>query len=60
LKKLPPFSDKLGKSKGTFLVDFKGLNVEEVTTLRKQLQPIDSEMKVVRNTLAKLALKRLS
>jgi hypothetical protein len=57
VEEVAAISDKLGKSKATFLVDFKGLNVEEVTTLRKQLQPIDSEMKVVRNTLAKLALK---
>ncbi len=50
-------SEKLGKANAAFLVDFKGLNVEEVTTLRKALHPLDSEMKVVRNTLAKRALK---
>lgn len=50
-------SERMGKAKAAFLVDFKGLNVEEVTTLRKRLQPIDSEMRVVRNTLAKRALK---
>ena len=57
VEEVAAISDKLGKSKATFLVDFKGLNVEEVTTLRKKLQPIDTEMKVVRNTLAKRALK---
>lgn len=49
-------SQRFGKAKAAFLVDFKGMNVEEVTTLRKQLNPIESEMKVVRNTLAKRAL----
>lgn len=50
-------SEKLAKSKAAFIVDFKGLKVDQVTDLRKKLFPIESEMKVVRNTLAKLALK---
>lgn len=50
-------SEKFGKAKAAFLVDFKGMSVEEVTQLRKTLNPLDSEMRVVRNTLAKLALK---
>lgn len=50
-------TDKLAKSKGAFVVDFKGMKVEQVTTLRKKLYTSDSEMKVVRNTLAKRALK---
>ena len=56
-EEISTISEKLGKAGATFLVDFKGLNVEEITTLRKSLQPIQSEMKVVRNTLAKRALK---
>lgn len=50
-------TDKLAKSKGAFVVDFKGMKVEQVTNLRKKLHTSDSEMKVVRNTLAKRALK---
>ncbi len=49
--------DRMGKSKGAFIVDFKGMKVEQVTSLRKKLVQADSEMKVVRNTLAKRALK---
>lgn len=49
-------SEKFGRSKAAFLVDFKGMDVESVTKLRKTLKPIDSEMKVVRNTLAIRAL----
>ena len=49
-------SKKFGDSKAFFLVDFKGLNVEEMTTLRKTLRPVEAEMKVVRNTLAIRAL----
>lgn len=50
-------TDKLAKSKGAFVVDFKGMKVEQVTTLRKKLNTSESEMKVVRNTLARRALK---
>lgn len=50
-------TDKLSKSKGAFIVDFKGLRVEQVTALRKALNKSESEMKVVRNTLARRALK---
>jgi large subunit ribosomal protein L10 len=49
-------SEKFGRSKAAFLVDFKGMDVENVTKLRKTLKPINSEMKVVRNTLAIRAL----
>lgn len=50
-------SDRFARAKAAFLVDFKGMNVEQVTQLRKALHPAEAEMKVVRNTLAKLALK---
>jgi large subunit ribosomal protein L10 len=50
-------TEKINKSKGAFIVDFKGMKVEQVTNLRKKLHTSESEMKVVRNTLAKLALK---
>lgn len=56
-QEISAISDRFSRAKAAFLVDFKGMNVEEVTTLRKQLRPIEAEMKVVRNTLAKLALK---
>lgn len=49
-------SEKFGRSKAAFLVDYKGMDVESVTKLRKALKPIQSEMKVVRNTLAIRAL----
>lgn len=49
-------SEKFGRSKAAFLVDFKGMDVENVTKLRKSLRPAESEMKVVRNTLALRAL----
>ena len=50
-------SEKMAKAKGAFIVDFKGMKVEQVTNLRKKLHAAESEMKVVRNTLAKRAFK---
>ncbi len=50
-------SDKMSQAKGAFIVDFKGMKVEQVTSLRKKLHAAESEMKVVRNTLAKRAFK---
>jgi large subunit ribosomal protein L10 len=50
-------SEKLAKAKGAFIVDFKGMKVEQVTNLRKKLHAAESEMKVVRNTLALRAFK---
>lgn len=49
-------TEKFGRAKAAFLVDFKGMTVEQVTNLRKKLVPVESEMKVVRNTLALRAL----
>lgn len=48
--------DRLDRASAAFVVDFKGMNVEQVTNLRKTLTGVDAEMKVVRNTLAKRAL----
>ncbi len=49
--------EKFAKAKAAFIVDFKGMRVDQVTDLRKKLHPTESEMKVVRNTLALRALK---
>jgi large subunit ribosomal protein L10 len=50
-------SDRFAKAKAAFLVDFKGLDVEKVTKLRKTLAPLQSEFRVVKNTLALRAIK---
>jgi len=42
------------------LVDYKGLNVPQVTDLRRQLRAAKASYKVVKNTLAKRALKGTS
>ncbi len=55
-QEISEISERLAKAKAAFVVDFKGLNVEKVTKFRKLLSPIQSEMKVVKNTLAYRAL----
>lgn len=50
-------SGSFGRAKAAFLVDFKGLDVEKMTQLRKLLRPMQSELKVVKNTLAIRALQ---
>jgi large subunit ribosomal protein L10 len=44
-------------SESAILVDYKGLNVPQVTDLRRQLRAAKAGYKVVKNTLAKRALK---
>src|SRR5207342_1040852 len=42
------------------LVDYKGMNVPQVTELRRQLRTAKASYKVVKNTVAKRALKGTS
>jgi len=47
-------------SDSAILVDYKGLNVPQVTELRRQLRVAKGSYKVVKNTIAKRALKGTS
>jgi large subunit ribosomal protein L10 len=47
-------------SDSAILVDYKGLNVPQVTELRRQLRSAKASYKVVKNTLAKRAIKGTS
>jgi large subunit ribosomal protein L10 len=44
-------------SDSAILVDYKGMNVPQVTELRRQLRTAKASYKVVKNTLARRALK---
>jgi len=48
---------KLNEAKGFYLADFIGLNVEQITQLRKQLRDESIEFIVIKNTLLKRALE---
>jgi large subunit ribosomal protein L10 len=47
-------------SDSAILVDYKGLNVPQVTELRRQLRAAKASYKVVKNTLARRAVKGTS
>jgi large subunit ribosomal protein L10 len=47
-------------SDSAILVDYKGMNVPQVTELRRQLRTAKASYKVVKNTIAKRALKGTS
>jgi large subunit ribosomal protein L10 len=47
-------------SDSAILVDYKGLNVPQVTDLRRQLRAAKAKYKVVKNTIARRALKGTS
>ena len=46
-----------GESETAILVDYTGLNVPQVTDLRRQLRAAKASYKVVKNTIAKRAIK---
>ncbi|HUW23048.1 MAG TPA: 50S ribosomal protein L10 [bacterium] len=52
-------TDRLRTNNNFILTDYKGLNVEEMTDLRNRMNKIGCEFKVVKNTLARLAMKNL-
>ena len=48
-------ADRLTRSKSTIVTDYRGLNVAEVTELRKQLREAGIEYQVLKNTMARRA-----
>ena len=51
--------EKLQKSNSVVLVDYKGINVEDVTELRRRFRAADVDYKVYKNTLFKRAASEL-
>ena len=47
--------NRLKKAQATFVVDYKGLDVETINRLRGELRKIGTEFRVVKNRLLKLA-----
>ncbi len=46
---------RIKDSKGLILLDYKGLNVEKATVLRRQIREAGAELKVTKNTLLTIA-----
>ncbi len=49
--------EKLATARGAVLTDFRGLNVAQITELRGLLRKSGAEFAVVKNTLAKIAIR---
>lgn len=50
-------TEKVNSSQAVVLVDYRGLNVEEVTDLRKKFREAGVEYKVYKNTMMRFAFK---
>ncbi|MBU9710820.1 50S ribosomal protein L10 [Evansella tamaricis] len=50
---------KLQESQSTIVVDYRGLDVSEVTELRKQLREAGVDFKVYKNTMARRATEKV-
>jgi len=48
-------NSRLKKAQATFLVDYKGLDVESMNRIRVELRKAGTELKVIKNRLLKLA-----
>lgn len=51
-------TDKLTRSTGSFMLDYRGLSVSELTDLRRKLDDTNVELLVVKNTLLRIAADR--
>src|SRR5215467_6350229 len=49
--------ERLGTAKSAVLTEYRGLSVQQMSDLRKQLKGASAEYKVVKNRLARLAVK---
>ena len=56
-EKISQMKEKIEKAKVAIVTDYKGLSVEEITKLRREIQKEDGDYMVTKNTLAKIAVK---
>ncbi len=56
-EKISQMKEKIEKAKVAIVTDYKGLSVEEITKLRREIQKEDGDYMVTKNTLAKIAIK---
>jgi len=60
VKSIGEIKDSLSVSKDFIFTDYRGLTVEQITNLRKQLRGKGAQYKVVKNNFARLAFQQLS
>jgi large subunit ribosomal protein L10 len=59
-KAIGELKETLGASKDFIFTDYRGLTVEQITALRKQLRAKEVHYKVVKNNFARIAFEQLS
>lgn len=52
--------DKFNDNNIAYFIDYKGLSVEKMTSLRQTLKKTNSELKIIKNSLALIALKEVN
>ena len=57
VKTVEEIRDRFNRAKTAILTDYRGLNVAEITELRRKLKEHDVEYRVVKNTLTSIAIK---
>lgn len=55
--KIQEIKAKIEKAQVAIVTEYKGFSVDEITTLRRNLQKEDGDYTVTKNTLAKIAVK---
>ena len=56
-EKIEEIKSKIEKAQVAVITEYKGFTVEEITTLRRELQKDGGDYMVTKNTLAKIAVK---
>jgi len=59
-KAIGELKESLGKAKDFIFTDYRGLTVEQITALRKQLRTKEAKYKVIKNNFARIAFEQLS
>jgi large subunit ribosomal protein L10 len=57
-KTVNELKEKFSETKSVFLTDFRGLNVEEMSKLRRELKKGGAEYRVTKNTLIRMAAQQ--
>ncbi len=57
---LQMLKEKMGSSQIIIMADYKGIDVDAMTKLRRKMRDSDSELKVAKNTIIKIAARELA
>ena len=59
-EKIDAIKANIDKAQVAIITEYKGLSVEEITKLRREVQKVGGDYMVTKNTLAKIAVKGTS